>query len=147
MDAPARRFGLVAGTAYTALGVLGMAVTGFTGFTASRGVVLLGLELNGLQNLLHFTVGMLLVVGAARGEQTARILAMLTGASFAVLGLLGIGMTGTAGNVLALNAADNALHLLTAAVATVAAVRSTLADRDTAGLATSPPDDRIRSTR
>lgn len=126
MTAPARRFGLLAGSAYTALGVLGLAVTGFSGFASSRGVVLLGLELNGLQNLLHFSAGMLLVVGAARNESTARILAIVAAVSFGVVGLLGIGMVGTDGNVLALNHASNALHLTTAILATTVAVRSAL---------------------
>ncbi len=53
MSTPARRFGQVAGSAYVALGLLGFAVTGLSGFAAARGASLWGLELNPLQNLIH----------------------------------------------------------------------------------------------
>lgn len=149
MIAPARRFGLTAGTAYAALGVLGMAATGFSGFASPRGDMLLWLELNPLQNLLHFSIGIALVVGAARDERCARTLTMLAGASFTIVGLLGIGMVGSTGNVLALNQAGNALHLVTGLFATAATLRSTYSERATDELAPrlATADPHVRSTR
>lgn len=124
MSTPARRFGHIAGSAYVAVGLLGFATTGVTGFTAPRGAHLLGLELNPLHNVLHLALGLALIVGAARGEETARTLALVAAATYGVLGLLGLTVVGTDGNVLALNTADNVLHLVTAAAATTAALAS-----------------------
>lgn len=125
MRTPARSFGQVAGSAYVVLGILGSAVTGFEGFAANRGALLLGLEVNPLHNLLHVTLGLALIVGAARGEAVARTLALLAATAYGVVGLLGLGLVGTTGNVLALNTPDNVLHLVTAAAAAIAARAST----------------------
>lgn len=125
MSAPARRFGQVAGSAYVAIGLLGFAVTGLAGFAATTGSSLFGLGVNPLHNLLHVLLGVALVVAAARGEGEARTICMITAAVYGVVGLLGLALVGTDGNVLALNHADNALHLATAGAAAVAATMST----------------------
>ena len=124
MSTPARRFGQVAGSVYAALGLLGFAVTGFAGFAATTGPSLFGLRLNPLHNTLHLLIGVALVLAAARGEDEARTISMLTAAAYGVVGLLGLALVGTDGNVLALNHPDNVLHLLTAVVATLATVAS-----------------------
>lgn len=118
MSTPARRFGQVAGSGYVALGLLGFAVTGLGGFAATTGPALFGLRVNPLHNTLHVLIGLALVVAAARGEHEARTISMLTAAAYGVVGLLGLALVGTDGNVLALNHADNALHLATAVLAT-----------------------------
>lgn len=124
MSTPARRFGQVAGSGYAAVGLLGFAVTGVDGFAATTGAMLFGLRVNPLHNTLHIVIGLALVVGAARGEREARTISMLTAAVYGIVGLLGLALVGTDGNVLALNHADNALHLTTAAFAAAAAVMS-----------------------
>lgn len=124
MATSARRFGQIAGSGYVALGILGFAVTGFDGFAAAAGPSLFGLQVNPLHNSLHLFVGLALIVSAARGEGEARTITMLTAAASGVVGLLGLALVGTDGNVLALNHADNILHLTTAVLATVATVTS-----------------------
>lgn len=121
---PARRFGQVAGTAYVSVGLLGFAVTGFDGFAATTGPLLFGLRVNPLHNSLHMLLGAALVVAAARGEHEARTISMLTAAAYGIVGLLGLALVGTDGNVLALNHPDNALHLATALAATVVTLAS-----------------------
>jgi hypothetical protein len=125
MTTPARRFGQVAGSVYVAVGLLGFALTGLEGFASTRGASLWLLEVNPLHNSLHVLLGLSLVVAAARGEAQARTLAMLTGATYGVVGLLGLGVVGTGGNILALNTADNVVHLITAVAAVGAAAAST----------------------
>jgi hypothetical protein len=124
MTTPARRFGQVAGSGYVAVGLLGFAVTGFDGFAATSGPTLFGLEVNPLHNSLHLVLGLALVVSGAKGEHEARTVSMLIAAAYGIVGLLGLALVGTDGNVLALNPADNALHLATAAAATAAVVAS-----------------------
>lgn len=127
----ARRFAQVAGTGYVAIGLLGFAVTGLNGFAATTGPSLFGLRVNPLHNTLHLLVGLSLVIAAARGEDEARTICLLTAAAYGVVGLLGLALVGTDGNVLALNGPDNALHLLTALAAGIAVTVGADADQPT----------------
>lgn len=123
---PAERFARWGGTLYAALGLVGFGVTGFGGFTRTVGAPLLLLEVNPLQNLLHLAVGIVLIFASAIGPGPARTATLLVASSVGVAGLLGFALTGTDGNVLAVNHAANVLHVLTATVATasVAATRT-----------------------
>jgi hypothetical protein len=122
----ARRFAQVAGTFYVSVALLGLAATGLRDPWATSGTVVLGLEVNAMHNLLHLLIGGALLAGAAAGEEEARVLVLLTAGASGVLALIGPAMAGTEANVLALNTADNLVHLLTAVLggACVAASRS-----------------------
>lgn len=120
MNTPARRFGQVAGSAYAGIAIVGFALTGLDGFASPAGASLFGLRVNPLHNSLHLLIGVALIVAAARGEDDARTICLLVAVAYGVVGLLGLALVGTDGNVLALNHADNALHLVTAAAAAVA---------------------------
>ena len=122
MDTPARRFGQVAGSAYAGIALLGFALTGLDGFTSPTGASLFGLRVNPLHTSLHLLFGLALIVAAARGEDEARTICLLVAVAYGVVGLLGLALVGTDGNVLALNHADNILHLATAAGAAVATI-------------------------
>lgn len=114
---PARRFGDVAGAAYLAVGVVGFAVTGFSDFATSRGERLLVLEVNPLHNLLHVLLGVALLVAASRSQEAATTAAITTAGALGTAGLLGLMISGWE-TPLALNGADNVVHLATAAGAT-----------------------------
>lgn len=124
MATSARRFGQIAGSGYVALGILGFAVTGFDGFAATTGPSLFGLQVNPLHNCIHLFVGLALIIAAARGDREARTITMLTAVAYGIVGLLGVALVGTDGNVLALNHAGNVLHLTSAVLATAATVTS-----------------------
>lgn len=111
---PARRFGDVAGAAYLAVGVVGFAVTGMSDFAAPRGARLLVLEVNPLHNLLHVVIGVALLVAASRSRDAATTAALATAAALGAAGLLGLAIAGWE-TPLALNNADNLVHLATAA--------------------------------
>lgn len=113
---PARRFGDVAGAAYLAVGVVGFAVTGISDFAASRGARLLVFEVNPLHNLLHVLLGAALLVTASRSREAATTAALVTAAALGAAGLLGLAIAGWE-TPLALNDADNVVHLGTAAAA------------------------------
>lgn len=123
---PATRFARVAGVLYCAAGIVGLAVTGIADLTRNTGASLLGFEVNALANLLHLGVGVALVVAAAVSPESARLVTLLTAAAAGVAGLFGFALIGTDANVLALNTASNNAHLVTAALATLAAARSRL---------------------
>jgi hypothetical protein len=102
------------GAVYTLVGLTGFFVTGFGDFAGHEGHSLLGFSINPLHNILHLGVGALGLVMGMR-LPTARtygwILLLAYGVLF-VFGLFAVGNTDV--NFLAMNAADNVLHLLTA---------------------------------
>jgi len=112
-----RRFAQVFGIVYLLVGVVGFFVTGFDNFAGSQGDTLILFDLNPLHNIVHLAVGGLWLY-SSRSEETARSVTLLIGAVYAVVGVLGLFVTGDNGaNILALNQADNLLHLVTAALA------------------------------
>lgn len=117
MNISAKLFGNVFGAVYVAVGLIGFALTGFDGFAATEGPSLILFEINPLHNIVHVLVGVGLLAGAAAGEQVARQITGLVGAVYAIVGIAGFFIIGTAANILALNVADNLLHLATAAAA------------------------------
>lgn len=121
---PAERFARWTGALYAGVAIVGFGLTGLTDPMATSGHQLGVLEVNPLHNLLHLLVGLGLLVGGSAGPGPARTLALLTAASFGVAGLFGIALVGTDANVLALNQADNLVHLATAVIAGACVVAS-----------------------
>lgn len=118
-DAPSMWYCNIAGSAYLAIGVVGFAMTGGTELAAPEGVRLLILEVNPLHNLLHVLLGGALLVAGSRSATAAAIAALTTAAALGAAALLGLAITGWT-TPLALNTADNIVHLVTAATAAAA---------------------------
>lgn len=117
MNAAPRLFANVFGAVYVAVGLIGFALTGFDGFAATEGPRLLLFEVNPLHNIVHVLIGVALLAASATGLQMARRSTAVIGAVYAAVGIAGFAVIGTAANILALNVADNLLHLATAVVA------------------------------
>lgn len=119
MDSLPLRYTIVTGAVYTAIGVLGLALTGFDHLTAPMGPMIAVFQVNGLLSLAHLVAGLTCLAAAVvRTDTAARNVTMLCAAAFGTFGLLGLAMVQqTTGNVLALNAADTTAHLVTAIVA------------------------------
>lgn len=85
-----RQVATVLGLAYTILGIVGFAVSGFDAFAAPRGDALTIFQVNPLQNLIHLVLGWWLVsagfAGESRGRQAAIVASVLLGA----IGMLGL---------------------------------------------------------
>ena len=103
----------VFGAVYTLVGIAGFFVSDT--FAAREDDALLGFQVNHLHNIVHLLIGLALLA-ASRRTETARRLNLVIGGTYVVLGLLGWFITGTALNILALNAADHLLHLASGAV-------------------------------
>jgi hypothetical protein len=117
---------LAIGAAYAVGGVIGFAVTGFSGVTASHGHKLLFLTLNPFQDFIHLAIGGLLLYaglklnsvvteGILLGVGGIYVVAAITGFIYAHIPVITIV---TAGN------ADNYLHAITGATAIAAALLS-----------------------
>jgi hypothetical protein len=126
---------LAIGVAFLLAGVVGFFVTGFDNFAGDEGEPLLGLEVNPLHNIVHLLIGAAGVVASKRRDLTkAYGLALLVGygATF-VYGLFAVNEDW---DVLAINNADNGLHLASALAGAVIATISTVAAGRVRGAAT-----------
>ena len=113
-----RRFAQVFGAVYILVGIVGFVLTGFGGFasTTPGGTIVL-FDVNPLHNIVHLAVGGAWLASSARVD-TARTVSLVIGAVYLLVGLLGLFLAGDHSlNVLALNQADNVLHLVSGALA------------------------------
>lgn len=110
-------FGYAFGAVYVAIGMLGFAVTGGLDFAATEGAELLIFDVNPLHNVVHIGIGGLLLAAAASGARDARLMNIVIGAAYLAVGIAGFFLVDTDTNYLALDQADNGLHIASAALA------------------------------
>jgi hypothetical protein len=110
-------YALVFGIAYLGVAILEVAL-GNAGLMIG-GMVILQVQL--VQNLVHWVVGLAVLGSFFAGENSAKIVARAVGAVFVVVTLLGLFVEPLTGQLLgfpgALPASYNVVHLLTAAAA------------------------------
>lgn len=111
---PAQYLALTIGIVYVLVGLLGFFNTGFDGFAEPEGELVLGIfEVNPLHNIVHLLIGgagLALWSTLDRARIYGWLLAVGYGATF-VYGLF-VADTTDAANFLALNSADNWLHIV-----------------------------------
>src|SRR5687768_10002641 len=112
----AQKFARVFGAVYVLVGILGF-IPAVGGSTSQTGNELLGIfGINLLHNVVHLAVGAAFLVGSA-SDAGARSMCIAIGVVYllvAILGFLGVQFVV---DLLAINAADNILHIVTAAFA------------------------------
>jgi Domain of unknown function (DUF4383) len=111
-----RLLGLGFGAVYLLVGLVGFAITSGVGFAEHHGKDLIFFELNPLHNVVHIGVGLLLGLAAVRGAKEATAVNTLVGGVYLVVGILGLVLSNTGADILALNHPDNLLHLASAGV-------------------------------
>jgi len=112
---PGQLFALVFGAVYVLVGILGF----IDPLVNDQDRLLSIFGINGLHNFAHLAVGALLLFGS-RTPATARIVNLVIGAAYLLLGVLGLfGILIEEGQALDLNnnPADTVLHFATAALA------------------------------
>ena len=141
----AQTVGLVFGITYILVGLVGFAVTAGVGFADNDGNRLLGLfEINPLHNLVHLAIGAMLTWGALRNAMAARAMNTTVGATYLLVGVIGLFIANgdNDANILALNGADNVLHLGSGLLLLASAMRS----EDTETRSDTTADSRGRTT-
>lgn len=108
--------GYALGAVYLLVGLVGFAITTGVGFAHTHGKDLIIFELNPLHNIVHLAVGLALGLAAFRGRAVSASVNSLVGAVYLLVGVVGLFVTNAAMNILALNHADNVLHLASALV-------------------------------
>jgi NADH:ubiquinone oxidoreductase subunit 2 (subunit N) len=101
---------LAFGAIYTLVAVLGFFVS--ETFAEQDDDKLLGIfEVNHLHNIVHLLIGLALIA-ASRRHDSARGANLAIGATYLLVFLVGLFILDSEVNILALNSADNVLHLL-----------------------------------
>ena len=111
---PNRLVATVFGAVYLLVGLLGFAVTSGVGFAATEGANLIIFEVNPLHNVIHLAIGAALLFAGLRGTAIARSVNATVGAVYLRVGVLGLFLLNSPLNIIALNGADNVLHLASA---------------------------------
>ena len=107
----------VFGAVFVVVGLLGFTVSGGHHVAGREGGDLLGLfQVNVLHNLVHLAAGAALIAASIVGVRAAKAANTLFGVVYLAVGLLGLFVTGGSANIIALNGADNVLHLFLGAV-------------------------------
>ncbi len=109
-----RLVGTVFGVVYLLVGIAGFFVTSGAGFAGTEGGTLIVFEVNPLHNIVHLAIGAVLVAAAASSTRAAKAANSTVGATYLLVGLLGLFLVGSGANILALNGADNVLHFASA---------------------------------
>jgi hypothetical protein len=112
---PNRLLATIFGVVYLVVGVLGFVVTGFSNFAGTHGDTLIVFDLNPLHNIVHLGIGAALLL-ASRTVASAKAANTAVGAVYLVVGVIGLFILDSSANILALNGADNVLHLASAIV-------------------------------
>lgn len=113
-----QQLAVVLGAVYLAVGVLGFAWTGFTGWLASDGTTMILFEINPFHNLVHIVIGAMWLV-AARMNQPGAAAGTFLGIGAGYMAATILGFMGAL-PILAIDAGlvpDNFLHLITGLVA------------------------------
>ncbi|MBD5786748.1 DUF4383 domain-containing protein [Cellulosimicrobium terreum] len=109
-SSPNRLLAAVFGVVYLLVGLAGFVVTSGVGFAATDGKNLLLFEVNPLHNIVHLGIGAALLL-ASRSVAAAKGVNIAVGAVYLLVGVVGLFLVGSAANIIALNGADNVLHL------------------------------------
>ena len=72
--------------------------------------------MNPLHNIAHLLIGAALLIAGLVSARAAKIVNIVVGATYLLLGIVGFFLVGTALNILALNTFDHFLHLASAIV-------------------------------
>lgn len=113
---PNRLLATVFGAVYLLVGILGFFVTSGIGFFATEGRNLIIFEVNPLHNVIHLAIGAALLIAGLASVTAAKSTNTTVGAVYFLVGVAGLFLPGTALNIIALNGADNVLHLGSALV-------------------------------
>ena len=112
---------LAFGAVYALVGVIGFFVSGDVDFAGKEGASLLGFDVNGLHNIVHFLIGVALIA-ASRTHAAARGANLAIGAVYIALALLGPVINDTAADIIGLNGADHFLHFASGVMLVAAAL-------------------------
>lgn len=111
---PNRLIATIFGAVYLLVGILGFLVTAGIGFFASQGANLIVFAVNPLHNVIHLLIGAALLTAGLKSVPAARSVNTTVGGVYLLVGIVGLFLLDSPLNIIALNGADNVLHLASA---------------------------------
>lgn len=127
---PNRLLATIFGVVYLLVGLLGFAYTGGVEFFDTEGGLLLGIfEVNPFHNVAHLLIGAVLLIAGLKSVPAARSANIAVGAAYLLLGIIGLFLVDSPANILAINGADNVLHLGSAILLLAVGLGADKADR------------------
>ena len=111
-----KTYARILGWTFVAVGLVGFFLTGFGGFFGMDGETLILFGVNPAHNLVHLILGVTYLIGARASEAGARAMVLVLSSAYLLVGVLGLILIDTNANILAINQADNVLHLAVGAL-------------------------------
>ncbi len=111
-----KTYARILGWTFVAIGVVGFILTGFGGFFGMDGETLILFGVNPAHNVVHLILGATYLIGARATEAGARAVVLVLSSAYLLVGVLGLILIDSSANILAINQADNVLHLAVGAL-------------------------------
>ncbi|ABY22293.1 hypothetical membrane protein [Renibacterium salmoninarum ATCC 33209] len=108
---PNRLLATIFGAVYLLVGILGFFVTSGIGFAGTKGNNLIIFAVNPLHNVIHLAIGAALLLAGLSSTTAAKGVNVAVGAVYLLVGIVGLFILTSSLNIIALNGADNVLHL------------------------------------
>lgn len=116
-NSPNRLAAVVFGAVFLLIGIIGFFLTVNVAFVSQEGELLLGVfEVNPLHNIIHIVIGAVLLIAGLKSIRYAKTANAVVGGIYLLVGIIGLFIMDSTMNLLALNTADNVLHLLSAVI-------------------------------
>jgi hypothetical protein len=111
-----KTYARILGWTFVAVALAGFFLTGFGDFFGVNGETLILFGVNPAHNLIHLVLGITYLIGARATEEGARAVVLVLSSAYLLVGVLGLILMDTSANILAINQADNVLHLAVGAL-------------------------------
>ena len=111
-----KTYARILGWTFVAIAVVGFILTGFGGFFGMDGETLILFGVNPAHNVVHLILGATYLIGARATEAGARAVVLVLSSAYLLVGVLGLILIDSSANILAINQADNVLHLAVGAL-------------------------------
>lgn len=111
-----KTYATILGWTFVVVAVAGFFLTGFGDFFGVDGETLILFGINPAHNLIHLVLGVTYLIGSRASEAGARAVVLVLSSAYLLVGVLGLLLMDTSANILAINQADNVLHLAVGAL-------------------------------
>lgn len=111
-----KTYARILGWTFVAIAVVGFILTGFGGFFGMDGETLILFGVNPAHNVVYLILGATYLIGARATEAGARAVVLVLSSAYLLVGVLGLILIDSSANILAINQADNVLHLAVGAL-------------------------------
>jgi hypothetical protein len=111
-----KTYATILGWTFVVVAVAGFFLTGFGDFFGVDGETLILFGVKPAHNVIHLILGVTYLIGARASDEGARAVVLVLSSAYLLVGVLGLLLMETSANILAINQADNILHLAVGAL-------------------------------